>query len=788
MLKKSSATLLALSLTIALSLGAVSPALADAEPDAVTSGAVESPADDGTTDAPASPAPDPEPAPAEPDPAPDPEPDPESSAPPADEPATDDAAPGPAPAAEPSRRVAGVDAGDEPTLYGVGLYLYEKRNPLLPPSWENSGTQKLIATALGRADAVNPYFDTYPGYLPANVCGDTWAVQQDKVSYTGDFTFPPSITYPDDKIGWPPIYEAKHTPLRELVTVPDCPLGPKSYPPTCTSDGLLYLPPAEGVTWTINGTVVPGGYHDIEAGSEVVIKASAAAEGVIPGSTRDSQTGKWSRTWTIQFEFPECRDPELVGSLTALCIKDVPVIRYSVTLVDPDHQSTGSTATLTLQKGADSYTYSPALGELSDGETLEGDLLWPGATVDGDGNPTGWPGWELVGGAWQPTDGNYGWSRAGVTATIAVNPELTAHLDYPPGDPDCSPGPREVRPWIDWTPPDCTADGTFILPEIAGVRWRVDGAVTSHGTHTATTPSTVTITAELDPDAVPVIFPDDAETEWVVKFEAPTYCLTLAGSTASGVCDNDSPWITYEIVLNDPFGQATDRDAELIMSAGADEVVIPLGTVPVGAPLTGRVLWPGASVDPDTGEATGWPGWEFVDGEWRETTGNYAWTRAITSATLSVNPTLTVALAYPPASPQCIMEPDPPTLGLFPTNAELAEECTEDGQGVLTLGLVDGVSFFEDVRYFIDGVEATSAVVYLDPGTYLVTVQTRNATDGLQGPTSWRITVTGGAICGEVAVLAWSGASLDGLLALAGLLFGTGILATGAAFLRRRFA
>jgi LPXTG-motif cell wall-anchored protein len=141
-----------------------------------------------------------------------------------------------------------------------------------------------------------------------------------------------------------------------------------------------------------------------------------------------------------------------------------------------------------------------------------------------------------------------------------------------------------------------------------------------------------------------------------------------------------------------------------------------------------------------------------------------------------------VALAYPPATPSCVTQPpqDPPTFGVFPTNAELSEQCTADGTGVLTLGQVDGVSFFEDVNYYIDGVPATSSTVYLQPGTYTVTVTTKSPDDGLDGPTVWRVTVTGGETCGELETLALTGAPVGSWLALAGVLMaiGAGILAT----------
>ncbi|MFF2372306.1 LPXTG cell wall anchor domain-containing protein [Agromyces sp. NPDC058110] len=127
---------------------------------------------------------------------------------------------------------------------------------------------------------------------------------------------------------------------------------------------------------------------------------------------------------------------------------------------------------------------------------------------------------------------------------------------------------------------------------------------------------------------------------------------SLGGSTAVGVCDNDAPYIFFSVELTDPDGIATSNSARLILNgAGGQTMEIPLGELQGGS-LSGSVLWPGASVD-ENGNADGWPGWEFVNGAWSETTGNFAWTRSVTSATIAVNPEVDVALSYPPATPAC---------------------------------------------------------------------------------------------------------------------------------------
>ncbi|MDO9589546.1 MAG: hypothetical protein Q7J04_00180, partial [Microcella sp.] len=102
-------------------------------------------------------------------------------------------------------------------LYEVGLYLYKKLDANAPASWPNSGPQTLIDYKAG-----TEWFTEFPGDLPRDVCGPGWAVQQDKVSYTGTFTWPESITYPHDNIGWPPIYAAQHADLEDYIDVPDC--------------------------------------------------------------------------------------------------------------------------------------------------------------------------------------------------------------------------------------------------------------------------------------------------------------------------------------------------------------------------------------------------------------------------------------------------------------------------------------------------------------------------------------------------------------------------------------
>ncbi|GAA2014353.1 LPXTG cell wall anchor domain-containing protein [Microbacterium ulmi] len=130
---------------------------------------------------------------------------------------------------------------------------------------------------------------------------------------------------------------------------------------------------------------------------------------------------------------------------------------------------------------------------------------------------------------------------------------------------------------------------------------------------------------------------------------------TLAGSTAVGECEHDVPWIHFSVTLVDPDSISTGHTARLVLSDGTHSTTVELGELQDNH-LEGSVLWPGASVD-SRGVADGWPGWEFVGGQWVETDGNFRWTRGAITASIQVNPELAVALSYPPTTPLCATDP-----------------------------------------------------------------------------------------------------------------------------------
>ncbi|MGN8244973.1 peptidase [Cellulomonas soli] len=123
-----------------------------------------------------------------------------------------------------------------------------------------------------------------------------------------------------------------------------------------------------------------------------------------------------------------------------------------------------------------------------------------------------------------------------------------------------------------------------------------------------------------------------------------------------------------ELVVTDLTPTCVDDVALLnyaVQAVGTPNTTVTLTFVnPDGAsvvmsdlPLSGQVRWPGMVVGAD-GKGIDWPGWkQLEDGTWIETDDGYSWVRPTVSVKLQVNPEATVAVTYPPSSPQCLTSP-----------------------------------------------------------------------------------------------------------------------------------
>lgn len=159
---------------------------------------------------------------------------------------------------------------------------------------------------------------------------------------------------------------------------------------------------------------------------------------------------------------------------------------------------------------------------------------------------------------------------------------------------------------------------------------------------------------------VSIVSVDGVETAlitWTFDFVEPKDCPTLAGSTASGDCVQDAPYLNWSIDLTDAAGSVSlPTVASLTMRSSTDPsltYVFPDVPITSTGVTTGSALWPGAAVDGD-GRGTAWPGWAFVDGEWVVDDTNFGWVRgADVELLIEVNPSIVIPVSYPNATPEC---------------------------------------------------------------------------------------------------------------------------------------
>ncbi|MBE7699148.1 peptidase [Oerskovia sp. Sa1BUA8] len=137
--------------------------------------------------------------------------------------------------------------------------------------------------------------------------------------------------------------------------------------------------------------------------------------------------------------------------------------------------------------------------------------------------------------------------------------------------------------------------------------------------------------------------PDPSATDGYVS---PTPPPTIDLTVLQPVCDGDVPYLVYDVAVT---GTPNETVTITWLNPTGDDVV------QAGLPLSGRVLWPGATVNA-AGEPTGWPGWVFEDGEWVEG-GDFGWVRPSVEVLFQVNPEMTVSVDYPPSSPNCSTNP-----------------------------------------------------------------------------------------------------------------------------------
>jgi hypothetical protein len=237
-----------------------------------------------------------------------------------------------------------------------------------------------------------------------------------------------------------------------------------------------------------------------------------------------------------------------------------------------------------------------------------------------------------------------------ITTTTTTTPYVWNGTAWVPGQSSDSSSTSE-RPMTADEKKDCPLPDT----EIEYGSW-VDGEWECGDTTVTQTREVTTTVYEYDAEGNPTAKSSVAiETQTRDLTNAEIGECPLAPGEIASSCVGDVPYLAYDVTL--PEGYVADSENPVTITFvnpnGADYVA-------AGQPLSGSLLWPGASA----GAPKMWPGWDYVGGgEYVPTTGNYAWTRDGVTVRFDVNPSYETVVEYPAASSLCANPPvvDPET-------------------------------------------------------------------------------------------------------------------------------
>ena len=194
-----------------------------------------------------------------------------------------------------------------------------------------------------------------------------------------------------------------------------------------TKDGNALVPSDVNLNVTIAD---PKGYLTVDANGNAILAPNAPA-------------GDYELTYTIceKLNPLNCNsnvvkvtvtEPKMTVTANSYCSNNVPYVNYTVT---PDNFTTNNKLTV---KWIDSSNNVVATQTNLD---LSGNLIWPGAIVDGNGNGVDWPGWVLNNGQWMLGADGFEGTRNGVKMEFSLNPTVTVSVSYPVATAGCNPNP-----------------------------------------------------------------------------------------------------------------------------------------------------------------------------------------------------------------------------------------------------------------------------------------------------------------------------------------------------------
>ncbi len=164
--------------------------------------------------------------------------------------------------------------------------------------------------------------------------------------------------------------------------------------------------------------------------------------------------GTWEGDYTVSYRICEKANPSNCDDATVIiriarglkltaytyCNNDVPYVHYKVV---PNFTPDANPVTITWFNG----NMTPVVAQtITAGMPLEGDMLWPGAVLDVNGQPIDWPGWYIDNGVWVQGDDGFEGTRPTAYVQISVNPTELIEVSYPPATPLCNSVPTNRPP------------------------------------------------------------------------------------------------------------------------------------------------------------------------------------------------------------------------------------------------------------------------------------------------------------------------------------------------------
>jgi gliding motility-associated-like protein len=123
--------------------------------------------------------------------------------------------------------------------------------------------------------------------------------------------------------------------------------------------------------------------------------------------------------------------------------------------------------------------------------------------------------------------------------------------------------------------------------------------------------------------------------------------------STTSICRNDVPYLSYTITPN--FVPSTANPVNINWLNGDGTNLNPPVEI-TATSLQGEILWPGAVLDTN-GLAIDWPGWYLQNGVWIQGADGFEKTRPSSLIRVTVNPTDSIVVNYPPSTPLCFTNP-----------------------------------------------------------------------------------------------------------------------------------